>query len=138
MLAASNQVADSGAVTLSGGTITRDGNITEVFGNLNLTAASFLDYGAGAANTLRFGAYNPILSLTVQNFAIGNKLQFGNSISAEDLSTKFSFSNGYTTGTEGGFFTITAVPEPSSIIAAAGLLGLMLWPVRHRFLLGKS
>ena len=138
LLAASNQVADSGAVTLSGGTITRDGNITEVFGNLNLTAASFLDYGAGAANTLRFGAYNPILSLTVQNFAIGNKLQFGNSISAEDLSTKFSFSNGYTTGTEGGFFTITAVPEPSSIIAAAGLLGLMLWPVRHRFLLGKS
>ncbi len=137
LLSASDQVATAN-VTLSGGTIARDGNVTEVFGNLNLTAASFLDYGAGAANTLRFGTYTPTFLLTVQNFAVGNKLQFGNSISEEDLASKFSFSNGYTTGTEGSFFTITAVPEPSTIIAAAGLLGLMLWPVRHRFLLRKA
>ena len=42
----------------------------------------------------------------------------------------------------GGFFgleqvansinTITAIPEPSTYLAAIGLLALMLWPLRHR------
>jgi hypothetical protein len=136
LLSASNQVADTSAVTLSGGTIKREGNVSEVFGNLNLTAASFLDYGSGATNTLRFGTYTPTFLLTVQNFAVGNKLQFGSTISTNDLanSSLFSFSNPYTTGTEGGFFTITAVPEPSAILAALGLIGVMLWPMRRHLL----
>ncbi len=125
LLGASNQVADDAEVTLSGGTIRRGGDFTEVFGDLNLTAASFLDYGDGAAGTLRFGAYTPVELLTVQNFSIGSKLQFGNTISAGDLSTKFSFSSAYTTGTEGGFFTITAIPEPSTVVSALGLAGLL-------------
>jgi hypothetical protein len=40
----------------------------------------------------------------------------------------FSFSNGFTTGTEDGYFTITAIPEPSTIAAAIGLVGVLLWP----------
>jgi autotransporter-associated beta strand protein len=135
LISQSNQVNDSATITLSGGTIRRDGNVSEVFGNLNLTGASFLDYGAGAANTLRFGTYTPTSLLTVQNFAVGNKLQFGNTISAGDLSNLalFNFSSAFTTGTEGGFFTITAIPEPSTVVAALGLAGLMLWPVGRRY-----
>jgi hypothetical protein len=46
----------------------------------------------------------------------------------------FSFSNGFTTGTEDGYFTITAIPEPSTYAAAVGLLALFLWPARRRLL----
>lgn len=139
LLSASNQV-DSGAgdtVTLSGGTIRRGGNVSEVFGDLNLSATSFLDYGAANdVGTVRFGSYTPSSLLTVQNFLPGNKLQFGNSISSADLNngSLFSFSNGFTTGTEGGFFTITAIPEPSTYLAAAGLLAMFLWPSRRRLI----
>lgn len=143
LLSASNQV-DSGAgdlVTLSGGTIRRGGNVSEVFGNLNVESGSFLDYGAANdTGTIRFGTYTPSALLTVQNFLPGNKLQFGNTISSTDLnnSSLFSFSNGFTTGTEGGFFTITAIPEPSTYFAAAGLLAMFLWPVRRRVIRGAG
>ena len=133
LLSTSNQVRDNAAITLSGGTIQRAGGVSEVFGNLNLTAGSFLDYGTGATGTLRFGTYTPSSLLTVQNFLPGNKLQFGSTLTEAQLSNAslFSFSSGFTTGTEGGFFTITAIPEPSTYVAALGLLGLMLWSGRH-------
>jgi autotransporter-associated beta strand protein len=137
LVAQSDQVNDSAAVTLSGGSIRRGGNVSEVFGNLNLTTGSFLDYGAANdLGTIRFGTYTPSSLLTVQNFLPGNKLQFGNTISDTDLNNAalFSFSSQWTTSTEGGFFTITAIPEPSTVLAAAGLLGLMLLPSRRRII----
>jgi autotransporter-associated beta strand protein len=135
LLLVSDQISDASAVTLSGGTIVRGGNVSEVFGNLTLTTASFLDYGAANdAGAMRFGTYTPSSLLTVQNFLPGNKLQFGSTLSQEQLNnpTLFSFSNGFTTGTEDGFFTITAIPEPSTVVVAIGLLGLMLWSHRRR------
>ena len=137
LISASNQV-DSGAgntVTLSGGTIRRGGNVSEVFGDLNVSAASFLDFGAAnAAGTLSFGTYTASALLTVQNFLPGNKLQFASGFNAALLptggslsNTNFSFSNGFTTGTEDGYFTITAIPEPSTFLAALGLLAMALW-----------
>ncbi|MFM8790731.1 MAG: beta strand repeat-containing protein [Chthoniobacterales bacterium] len=137
LVAQSDQVNNSAAVTLSGGTIRRGGNVSEVFGNLNLTTGSFLDYGAANdPGTIRFGTYTPSSLLTVQNFLPGNKLQFGNTISSTDLNNAalFSFSSPWTTSTEGGFFTITAIPEPSTVLAAVGLVGLMLWPSRRRLI----
>jgi hypothetical protein len=128
-------------LTLSGGTITRAGGVSETFRNLNVSASSVINFGAtsyGNVVSLAFGTYTPSALLTVQNFLPGNKLQFGNTISSTDLNNTslFQFSNGFTTGTESGFFTITAIPEPSTYIAALGLLALMLWPLRRR-LCGK-
>jgi hypothetical protein len=136
LLQSSDQVRDNASITLSGGTIQRAGGVSEVFGNLNLTTASFIDYGTGATGALRFGTYTPGSLLTVLNFLPGNKLQFGSTLTEAQLNNAslFSFSSGFTTGTEGGFFTITAIPEPSTYLAAAGLLALFLWPVRRRLI----
>ncbi|MGA1130522.1 MAG: autotransporter-associated beta strand repeat-containing protein, partial [Chthoniobacterales bacterium] len=127
LLSASSQLSDAASITLSGGTIARAGGVDEVFGNLNLTTSSFLDYGSGEAGSLRFGTYSPSALLTVQNFFAGNKLQFASTLSGAQLAdpSLFSFSNSFTTGTEGGFFTITAIPEPSASFAAAALLAMM-------------
>jgi len=136
LLARSDQVNDAATVTLSGGTIRRGGHVSEVFGDLNLTAASFLDYGAAsAAGLLRFGTYTPGSLLTVLNFLPGNKLQFGNTLTQEQLDNGdlFAFSNAFASGIEGGVFTITAIPEPSTYAAAAGLLILGVWSWRRRW-----
>jgi autotransporter-associated beta strand protein len=136
LLQSSDQVRENSIISLSGGTIQRAGGVSEVFGNLNLTTASFIDYGTGATGTLRFGTYTPSSLLTVQNFLPGNKLQFGSTLTEGELNnpTLFAFSNGFTTGTEGGFFTITASPEPSTYLAVAGLIAVMLWPSRRRII----
>ena len=141
LLSASNQVANSGGqtVTLSGGTIARGGNVSEVFGNLNLTTASFLDYGAANnTGTLSFGTYAPSALLTVQNFLPGNVLTFGSDLTDSINNPSFfslgaqGFTSSWSSGTS--TFTITAIPEPSTYVAAAGLLALFLWPARRRLI----
>ena len=148
LLSQSAQVNNSAALTLSGGTIRRASGVSEVFGNLNLAAASTLDFGSGSAGSLQFGTYTRDTEsalLTVQNFFQGNSLVFSqNLITAGyiDASSSGSYNNGYfafadgfTTSWNGtDTFTITAIPEPSTYLAAAGLLGLLLWPVRAGFL----
>ena len=135
LVSQSNQVNNSASVTLSGGTITRGSGVSEVFGNLNLTQASFLDFGAGAAGNLSFGTYAPSALLTVNNFLPGNTLVFGSDLRSSINSTNlFQFSGGFTSAWNGSnsTFTITAIPEPSTYLAALGLLALMLWPLRRR------
>jgi autotransporter-associated beta strand protein len=141
LLSASNQVANSGGqtVTLSGGTIARGGNVSEVFGNLNLTTASFLDYGAANnTGTLSFGTYAPSALLTVQNFLPGNVLTFGSDLTSSiNNPSLFSLgAQGFTSSWSSGTstFTITAIPEPSTYVAAAGMLALFLWPARRRLI----
>jgi autotransporter-associated beta strand protein len=139
LLSASDNVANTSAVTLSGGTIIRGAGVSEVFGSLNLTAASSLDFGTGATGSMTFGTYEenttPSALLTLQNFLPGNSFTFSNALFAADgsnIGTYFSFGTGYINSSiinnGGSSFTITAIPEPSTVLAALGLAGLMLWP----------
>ncbi|MFZ4483146.1 MAG: autotransporter-associated beta strand repeat-containing protein [Chthoniobacterales bacterium] len=136
LLSSGENVNDSAAVTLSGGTITRGSGVSETFGALTLTGNSFLNFGgvSEAANltfgTLSLGVYN----VSVSGFALNNQLKYAAASEANGLSllSSFSFDHPYTTSFSTGTFTITAIPEPSSYVAAIGLLALMLWPLRRR------
>jgi hypothetical protein len=140
LLSQSEQVNDAATVTLSGGTIRRASGVSEVFGNLTLSSGSFLDYGTGATGTLRFGTYAPANLLTVQNFAQGNVLRFGSDVGSflptggALTNSFFSFNNAF--AYDSSTFTITAIPEPSTYLAAVGLLGFMLWSSRRVLLRG--
>jgi fibronectin-binding autotransporter adhesin len=135
LIAQSNQVNNSAAVTLSGGTIRTAAGVTETFGNLTVSSASFLDFGAtfGNASSMNFGTYAPSFQLSIDNFNFGSTLTFKTDLTSFITnSSLFAFSNGgissfnWNAGTS--TFTITAIPEPSTYVAAIGLLALMLWP----------
>jgi MYXO-CTERM domain-containing protein len=111
-----------------------------VFGNLSVTGSGLLDFGTTSyanANTISFGTYaystTPSALLTIDNFNFGSTMTFGSNLSSADLAT-FSFTNGgiASTSWDGTTFTITAIPEPSTYIAALGLLGLCLLPLIRR------
>lgn len=138
LLAASDQVNNSAAVTLSGGTILRANGVSEVFGDLNQTSASFLDFGNVAmTGNLSFGTYTPSGLLTVKNFLEGNTLVFKTNLSGSITNnTLFSFDNGFSYNWNGGTstFTITAIPEPATLIAGFGLAALFGFAfLRRRF-----
>lgn len=129
LISQSNQVNDSASVSLSGGTIVRGEGVSETFGDLNIAGGSTLDFGTGAAGDLQFQAYSYTGSalIVLQNFLPGNRLQFlGTSFSAANLA-QFDFGGfAYSSGLQGDYFTITAIPEPSAWIAAGLLLSFMI------------
>jgi len=140
LLSRSEQVShtEGNTITLSGGTISRGSGVTETFGNLVLQSESTLDFGTGSAGSLAFGTYTPSsLKLVINHFSQGNMLFFrsdlGNSITNTDL---FSFTNGglgsYSWDTETGLFTITAIPEPSAVWAAALMIAAFVLLPRRR------
>ena len=137
-LGTSNTVNNGAAITLSGGTILRDGGVSETFGNLNLTAASTIDFGTGADGTLRFGTYTPTHLLTVSNFSGSDTLIFGSNLTSSISNSSFfdfgssSISSVWNNGASTFTVTITPVPEPTSMAAGAIMLGVLLWPQRRR------
>jgi autotransporter-associated beta strand protein len=142
LISQSDQVSNSAGVTLSGGTIQRASGVSEVFGSLNVTTSSLIDFSGGTGGTIQFTglSYTPsgALSLQLVNFTAGNTLVItGTSDWTTQIGTGFTFSGSGGFGSSsfsGSTFTITAVPEPSTVASAAGLLGLLSWPVlRRRF-----
>jgi hypothetical protein len=121
--------------------------VSEVFGNLNITGSGILDFGTGAVGNLTFGTYQgnvatPSALLTLNNFLPGNSFTFSStSFSTNSVGSYFTFGTGYAGSSiaNSGIntFTITAIPEPSTVIAALGLVGLMLWPVAKRRLMAS-
>jgi fibronectin-binding autotransporter adhesin len=137
LISASDQVRDNADITLSGGTIQRGAGVSEVFGRLTVSGSGFLDFGTGDIGTFRFGTYTPSSLLTVQNFLPGNVLTFGSNLTGSiNDGGLFTFDSSFVSGWDSGSstFTITAIPEPSTYAAAAGLIALMLWPARRRLL----
>ena len=143
LVSQSNQVQDSASVSLSGGTITRGSGVSEVFGSLNVNGSGILDFGTGTAGRLTFGVYQDNTAtasalLTLRNFIPGNSFTFINSSFTEEaIGSYFTFGPGfvdYSLSNTDTTFTITAIPEPSTYLAAAGLLALSVWPVRRRLL----
>ncbi|MEY4298940.1 MAG: polymorphic outer membrane protein, partial [Verrucomicrobiota bacterium] len=139
LLSANDQVANTTTVTLSGGTIQRGNGVSEVFGNLNLTEASFLDFGLGNVGMIGFGTYTPsaLTALNIVNFAQGNTLTFRSNLTDSITSSAFVFSGAgglgsYSWDQGTTTFTITAIPEPSTWITVAGMIGLFYWPSRKR------
>lgn len=140
LIATNNQVANTSVVTLSGGTISRASGVSETFSNLNLTESSFLDFGSTeSAGFFAFGTFNPTVSktLTFLNFKADNYVTFS---AASPLSMSYFAAGSGSLGLQGTWngsdtFTITAIPEPSTIAAAAGLIGLLAgagWRSRRR------
>jgi fibronectin-binding autotransporter adhesin len=152
LISQSNQVKDEATITLSGGTIQRGSGVSETLGALTLGASSSIDFGSGSTGTLAFqpglaGGFTPgVNTLTVLNFLPGNILSFG---SSSALFAPGTYAGGFTGsgfdfGTQGftasfasSTFTITAIPEPSTVLAALGLLGLGLWPMARRRIFGE-
>ena len=141
LVSQSNQVNNASAVSLSGGTIRTPAGISETFGNLSVTGSGTLDFGAtfGNASSMNFGTYTPSALLTLNNFNFGSTLTFKTDLTSSITNSSFfTFNNGgissfnWNAGTS--TFTITAIPEPSTVLAVAGLVGLMLWPSRRRLL----
>jgi autotransporter-associated beta strand protein len=138
LVSQSNQVNDSAAVTLSGGTIKLAGAASETFGNLTVSSDSFLDFGNLTGVNMSFGTYTPTQKITINNFIGLSTLVFKSDMTSFiNDTTKFSFANGFNSAVwDSGTstFTITAIPEPSTLAVAAGLLALLLSPAGRRLL----
>jgi fibronectin-binding autotransporter adhesin len=138
LISTSHQVANTSDVTLSGGTIKLGSGASETFDNLTVSSDSFLDFNNAAGVNMSFNAYTPTAKITVNNFTGLSTLVFKSDMTTfVTNSAYFSFTNGYSSASWNSgtsTFTITAVPEPSTVLAALGLTSLMLWPSRRRLL----
>ena len=138
LISQSEQVNNNAAVSLSGGTIKLEGTASETFGDLTVSSDSILDFGNLTGVNMSFGTYTPTQKITVNNFIGLSTLVFKSDMTSSiNDPSKFSFANGFNSavwnsGTS--TFTITAIPEPSTYVAAAGLLAMFLWPVRRRMI----
>ena len=137
-IGASNVLADTGAITLNGGTLAIGDGFSDTLGTLDLNASSGLSIGAGASllfadsSALDWGSFT--LSIG-GSFISGSSIKFGSSSSALTAGQLAQISSsGFTNfGLDaGGFLTASAVPEPSSFAILAGFGALGVAALRRR------
>jgi autotransporter-associated beta strand protein len=147
-----NRVNDSAPITLAGGTLNAAG-LSETFGTLTLTANSIIDFGTGTS-VLTFANSSGInwsgFTLSLYNwtgapsFGGGSdQLRFsGNGLTPAQLglihfysdagATEISFTPTFpSNGFVGSLGEVVPVPEPSSVLVAVGMFGLIGWRERR-------
>jgi len=107
------------------------------------TAAESASLAARAVRSIK-GTFHPVPYVGgCAHHAIGGEatstFHFGRTRREDGLAinrrTRISSTPGTASSSwDGTTFTITAIPEPSTYLAAAGLLALMLWPSRRRLI----
>ena len=140
-----NRIGDTAAITLAGGTFKTAG-LSETVGALTLMANSIIDFGAGASVVVfadSTGSSWGANRLSIYNWS-GNpftgggadQLRFlGSGLTASQLAqidffsdagiTKLSISPAFTANAFIGFTgEVVPVPEPSSVLLAAGMIGM--------------
>ncbi len=146
---ASDLIASSTNMTLSGGTYQLVGGASQTLGTLTLTASSTIDF-AGGASILAFadssgaswasGAILSIINWQGSPISGGGsaRLVFGGLTSSQLAQIKFIDPAGWT-GTYDGIqlksCEVVPVPEPSSVVAAialGGLAGVFEWRRRRK------
>jgi autotransporter-associated beta strand protein len=159
LLGRSDQINNSAAITLNGGTFVK-GNFSEGtagttgVGTLTLAASgSHIDFGTGTVGVLSFANFDPstdLLTIAIDNWtgtantqggSGTDRLIFNSSQSAQNLAL-FEFT-GYAPGAAqfnlgGGYYEVTPiapVPEASTWVAAA--LALAALGFRCRFRIGR-
>lgn len=152
LLENSNQIGNSTAMTLAGGTFSTGTGFSETLGALTLASDSAITLGSGIHN-LRFGASNlaawsPSATLTIYGWSgtgglggTAGQIFFGTGTTALTLAqlSLITF-NGYT-GAQllaSGELVPMAVPESRAVLAALLVLGVVLWRECGRFSFGSQ
>jgi autotransporter-associated beta strand protein len=153
LVSASDSVSDNAAINLNGGTLAIGGGVGEVVGALTLSANSTIDMNGVGNSWITFASLTSVLDdsrrLEVWNYTPGSDaIYFQDQTNLASSLNYISFYSGAGTGT---FYNAlntssfsapelyaTVVPEPSTYIAAALLLGgLGVQIFRARKNLGK-
>ncbi|MFZ4680979.1 MAG: beta strand repeat-containing protein [Terrimicrobiaceae bacterium] len=119
-LGASNQISNTSALTLSGGTFAAQ-SFSDTLGTLTLSGNSFISLSGGTlafadSSAATWGAF----TLDITGFASASSLRFGTNSSGLSASQllKFTASGFNTFGLDSNGY-LTAVPEPTSIVLLA-------------------
>jgi fibronectin-binding autotransporter adhesin len=152
-----DRINDSATMTLNGGTFNtgglseRGGTLaapTPGIGALTLTATSTIDFGAGNTSIIEFAGIGPHAAISGPNLLIINwdgltygggteRLLFAGTsatfISEFDQSdVSFNGVVGYNIEQFGGFYEVSAIPEPSTWAGAVLAFGVLGWSQRRR------
>jgi fibronectin-binding autotransporter adhesin len=152
LLGNSDQINNSAGLTLGGGTFTPAGH-SETLGTLTLSANSTIELTLGDnSQDIRFSDYartGGLLSINNWTTIAGTsgtagRLLFSTSATFDSTELANVQFTGFGTGAQlisfgGGFNELVPVPEPSSIVAALGLIGIAgLHRRRKRRILAQS